>query len=132
MVESMTWRNTPSEIDADLDERHWWSGPELHAKEVDRLTFCCCECCHGYACQGLSEGVCGAFPQHSTSNQLFTPAMFTAYHGEGYRACLEAKAAEILNKQSTTAMSVDQIGSEEIVDETNTKFNKLRLRCKSC
>lgn len=122
MVEPMTWRNALSDIDEDLDEHNWGSGPELHAKEVDRLTFCCCECCHGDACQGLSEGMCGAFPQHSTSNQFFTPAMFTAYHREGYRACFEAKAVEFLNEQPTTATSADQIRLEEIVDETNTKF----------
>ena len=124
MAEPMTWKNALSDIDEDLDERHWGSGPELHAKEVDRLTFCCCECCHGYACQRLSEGMCGTFPQHSTSNQFFTPAMFTAYHREGYRACFEAKAADFLNEQPATTTSVDQIRLQEleIFDETNTKF----------
>ena len=122
MTEPMTWEDALSDIGQDLEEVHWGSGPELHAKEVDRLTFCCCECCHGYACQGFSEGMCGSFPQHSTSNQFFTPAMFAAYHREGYRACLEAKAEEFLNQQSIQAANVGQIRLEEVVSEINTKF----------
>ena len=85
----------------------WGSGPDLEAAEVDHLTFCCCECCHddclhvchcrghpfcGKCCSGLSEYLCGAFPQHKTANQFFTPAMFSAYHREGYHACVEADA----------------------------------------
>ena len=61
MVEPMTRKNALSNIDEDLDERHWGSGLELHPKKVDRLTFCCCECCHGYACQGFLKRMCGAF-----------------------------------------------------------------------
>ena len=113
----MTWKEALSDINENLDEEHRGTGPELHAKEVDRLTFCCCECCHGDACRGFSEGICGAFPQHSTSNQFYTPAMFAAYHREGYRACLEAKAAEFLREQSAQAINVDHIRVEN-VDET--------------
>ena len=122
MTEPMTRKDALSDIDEDLDESQWGSGPELYAKDVDRLTFCCCECCHGYSCQGFSEGICGSFPQHSTSNQFFTPAMFAAYHREGYRACLEANAAEFLSEESTEGARVDQIYLEEVVDEIDTKF----------
>ena len=120
MTEPMTWKDALNDIDEDLEESRWGSGPELLAKEVDRLTFCCCECCHGNTCQGFSEGICGAFPQHSTSNQFYTPTMFATYHREGYRACLEAKAAEFLNEQSTATLSVDRVRLEEVVDETTT------------
>ena len=121
MKEPMTWKDALSDVDQDLEANHWGPGPELHAKEVARLTFCCCECCHGNACQDFNEGICGAFPQHSTSNQFYTPEMFAAYHREGYRACLEAQAAEFLNEQSTTPLNINEIGLEEIVYET-TKF----------
>ena len=46
MVEPITRKNALSDNDENLDERHWKSGPEPHAREVDRLTFSCCECCH--------------------------------------------------------------------------------------
>ena len=115
MQEPMTWKDALGVVDQDLEANYWGSGPELHAKEVNRLTFCCCECCDGNACQAFSEGICGAFPQHSTSNQFFTPAMFATYHREGYRACLEAQAAEFLNEQSTAPLNLDQI---QFVKET--------------
>jgi len=70
--------------------------PELSAEELDRLTFCCCESFHGKSCRGFSEALCGAFPQHSTNNQFFTPTMFSAYHREGYRASTKAKVEEFL------------------------------------
>ena len=91
-----SWGEVLRDIDVDLEAGHWGPGPELSAEEVDRLTFCCCECCHGNTCRGLSEWMCGAFPQHSTGNQFFTQAMFTSYHREGYRACMETEAAEFL------------------------------------
>lgn len=91
-----SWGEVLRDIDVDLEAGHWGPGPELSAEEVDRLTFCCCECCHGNTCRGLSEWMCGAFPQHSTGNQFFTQAMFTSYHREGYRTCMEAEAAEFL------------------------------------
>ena len=87
-----TW----GDIGVDLEAGSWGPGPQLTAEEADRLTFCCCECCHGTKYRRLSEWMCGAFPQHSTGNQFFTPAMFTAYHREGYRACMESNAAEFL------------------------------------
>lgn len=114
MTQPMTWKEALSDINENLDEGHWGTGPELHAKEVDRLTFCCCESCHGDACRSFSEGICGAFPQNSTSNQFYTPAMFAAYHREGYRACLEAKATEFLSEQSAQVHI-----RVENVDETN-------------
>ena len=54
------------------------------------------ECCHGDACRGLSEAICGAFPQHLTINQCFTPTMFSAYHREGCRASMEAEVEEFM------------------------------------
>ena len=80
----------------DLDARTWGTGPELQVWEVDRLTGCCCECCHCTPCGCLSNPVCGIFPNHSTANQFMTPAMFTAYHREGYRACVEAEVEKFL------------------------------------
>lgn len=117
MTQPMTWKEALSDIDGNLDEGCWGTGPELQAKEVDRLTFCCCERCHGDTCRSFSEGICGAFPQHSTSNQFYTPELFAAYHREGYRACLEAKAAEFLRKQSAEMLDVNHIRVEN-VDET--------------
>ena len=101
MKEPMTWKDALNDVGQDLEANYWGSGPELRANEVDGLTFCCCDCCHGLAYNGFSETMCGAFPQHSTSNQLYTSAMFAAYHREGYRACLEAEAAEFLSYKST-------------------------------
>ncbi|KAL9981884.1 hypothetical protein ACROYT_G010647 [Oculina patagonica] len=64
--------------------------------EVNNLTLCCCECCHRQACQGLSKICCNVFPQHSTANQFFTSKMFSAYHCEGYGACVDANAVGFL------------------------------------
>lgn len=89
------WEDVLRDIDVDL-EAGWGPGPEVTAEEVNRLTFCCCEGCHGNRCRGLSEWMCGSFPQHTTSNQFFTQSMFTAYHREGYRVCMESNAAEFL------------------------------------
>ena len=85
------------DIDVDLEAGLWGTGPELSAEEADRLTFCCCECCHGNACRGLSEAICGSFPHHSTNNQFLTPTMFSAYHREGYRASMEAKVVDFVS-----------------------------------
>ena len=87
-----TW----GDIGVDLEVDRWGPGPQWTAEEAGRLTFCCCERCHGSMCRGLSKWMCGVFPQHSTGNQFFTPAMFTAYHREDYRACMEANTAEFL------------------------------------
>ena len=66
-------------------------GIAMKQPDVDKLTFCCCECCHRRSCHGCSSLFCKAFPQHITANQFFTPRMFEAYHREGYRACREAE-----------------------------------------
>ena len=63
----------------------------LSKKEVDVIEGCpggigCCECCHIKPCCSYS---CLTFPRHLTANQFYTPSMFTAYHREGYRACME-------------------------------------------
>ena len=82
----------------DLDKNVWGPGPFLSAEEVDRLTFCCCECCHtSVGCvPQISKMLCLGFPSTSTINQFFTPSLFTAYHREGYRACVESNAEEFL------------------------------------
>lgn len=92
--ECVTWKE--SLRDVDLEAGEWGLGPQLDAKEADKLTFCCCECCHSDSLQRLSKMMCGTFPQHTTANQFFTPRMFAAYHSEGYNACVEAEAAEFL------------------------------------
>ncbi|XP_068720032.1 uncharacterized protein [Montipora capricornis] len=94
--EGRKWDEIIDEIKIDIEADRWGSGPEMDAHEVDRLTCCCCECCHCYALKLLSEPWCGVFPNHGTANQFFTPAMFSAYHREGYRACMEARASEFL------------------------------------
>ena len=79
------------EVKYDLEAGKWGSGPYLKAADVDSLTGCCCECC-----QSWCSSCCGVFPQHKTANQFFTPAMFSAYHREGFRACVEADADNFL------------------------------------
>lgn len=74
-----------------FDDVDGLGGMTLDQKEVEDLTFCCCESCHGSEFCGLSSSLCNTFPQHITANQFFTPRMFEAYHREGYRACVEAE-----------------------------------------
>ena len=100
--ERVTWRDELRDIDVDLEADQWGTGPELDADEVDRLTFGCCEACHSLHCSSVSGSCCGLFPLHSTANQFFTPAMFSAYHREGYRAGVEAEAVEFLSDDSFT------------------------------
>ena len=98
----VTWKEALRDIDVDLEAGLWGSGPEVTTEEANRLTFCCCDCCHGNTCRGLSEVMCGTFPQHSTNNSFFTPTMFSAYHREGYRASMEAKVAEFVGDEPGT------------------------------
>lgn len=44
--------------------------------------------------------LCGFFPHHATLNQFFTPALFSAYHREGYRACLDAEIGQFLTEET--------------------------------
>ena len=104
--ERVTWKEALRDIDVDLEAKLWGPGPDLEAAEVDRLTFCCCECCHDKPCCGIAESLCGTFPQQSTGNQFFTPTQFSAYHREGYRACVEAEAAKFLGAASAVEMRV--------------------------
>lgn len=91
--EVKTWE----EFGLHLEARDWGTSPYLKGEDVDKLTFCCCVCCNKKSClSGLSEFLCHKFPNHSTANQFFTPLMFSAYHREGFRACVEAEAAEFL------------------------------------
>ena len=94
--EHKTWEEVTGDVRIDIEAGLWGNGPEVEEEEVERLTCCCCECCHCSLLQLLSGSLCGAFPYHSTANQFFTPAMFTAYHREGYRSCMEAYADDFL------------------------------------
>ncbi|KXJ13708.1 uncharacterized protein LOC110239834 [Exaiptasia diaphana] len=93
-LEESAWNDFSDDVKLNLDEGAWDRGPAVNAHEVDRLTGCCFECCHWSPCNFLCRF--GRFPHHSTANQMFTPAMFTAYHREGYRACVEAQADQFL------------------------------------
>ena len=93
------------DFDIQLDSDKWGKSPELTDIEADRLTFCCCSRCHCYgrsccSCRCISERLLGKFPHHITANQFFTPDIFSAYHREGYAACVEAGVAEFLKPQS--------------------------------
>lgn len=89
------------DFDVELGEE-WGKGPELTKREADRLTFCCCHCCHYYGSSHcISDYLLGRFPHHITANQFFTPDIFTAYHREGYAACVEANVASFLKTQPT-------------------------------
>ena len=93
-----TWAEYNRDTGEILDTKEWGPGPVLHAEEVDRLTFCCCESCHSSSkiFRWISSKLCMDFPHTSTVNQFFTPSLFTAYHREGYRACVESGAEEFL------------------------------------
>ena len=94
--EVKTWE----EFGFNLEPNDWGNSPYLTGEEVDKLTFCCCECCNKKSClSGLSELFCDKFPNTSTANQFFTALQFSAYHREGYRACIEAQAAEFLMEE---------------------------------
>ena len=94
-----TWADYGEE----LDPNDWGAGPVLQADEVDRLTFCCCKSCHTSwgICSKISRKLCLGFPHTVTLNQFFTPSLFTAYHREGYRACVESGAEEFLTGTET-------------------------------
>ena len=94
-----TWADYGEE----LDPNDWGAGPVLQADEVDRLTFCCCKSCHTSwgICSKISRKLCLGFPHTATLNQFFTPSLFTVYHREGYRACVESGAEEFLTGTET-------------------------------
>ena len=111
--ERVTWKEALRDIDVDLEAGDWGLGPQVDAEEVNSLTFCCCECCHGNSYQGLSKSLCGKFPLHITANQFFTPRMFSAYHSEGYNACVEAEAAEFLGAVQEVEMTTPHAGEHQ-------------------
>ena len=84
----------------DLQHEKWGRSPEITEHEANRLTGCCCLCCHRNSCQFISNFLQGAFPHHITANQFFTPDMFSVYHREGYAACVEANVAGFIMKDS--------------------------------
>ncbi|XP_022787163.1 uncharacterized protein LOC111327285 [Stylophora pistillata] len=90
-----SWENSDVEL-RDPDQGKWGRGPEITENEADRLTGCCCLCCHGNSCQYVSNLLQGSFPHHITANQFFTPDMFTVYHREGYAASVEADVSGFL------------------------------------
>ena len=104
-----TWSKYESDTREKLDLKQWGPDTVLRADEVDRLTFCCCECCHSSSTviQWASQKLCVGFPSHSTANQFFTPSQFTAYHREGYRACVEARVEEFLNGSTSVTIAAD-------------------------
>ena len=59
------------------------SGMVLEQPDVDKLTFCCCECCHRRSCRGCSSLFCKAFPQHITANQFFYAANVRSLSSRG-------------------------------------------------
>ena len=83
------------------------NGMVLSEGDVNKLTFCCCECCHDHPCCGVSNFCCNVFPQHTTANQFFTPRMFEAYHREGYRACVEAEQDDFMKYIGDQSVIVD-------------------------
>ncbi|XP_068702446.1 uncharacterized protein [Montipora foliosa] len=87
----------------DLKTKDWGPSPVLSTKEVDRLTFCCCECCHTNCgiLSKISNKLCLGFPSTLTLNQFFTSSLFTAYHREGYRACVESAAEDFLTGRAS-------------------------------
>ncbi|KAK3737444.1 hypothetical protein QZH41_000165 [Actinostola sp. cb2023] len=107
--EDCKWIDLDDDVKLDLDESAWGPGPYLKASEVDRLTGCCCECCHCTPLCCVHNPLCGRFPFHSIVNQMFTASQFNAYHREGYRACLEAEADEFLGThENEDEVVVDQ------------------------
>ena len=90
-----SWENSDIEL-GDQDQGKWGRSPEITEHEADRLTGCCCLCCHGKSCQYMSNLLQGSFPHHITANQFFTPEMFSLYHREGYGACIEADISGFL------------------------------------
>ncbi|CAH3128788.1 unnamed protein product [Porites lobata] len=86
-----SWEDYTRDTNQPMSGKKWGSGPDLEAGEVDRLTGCCCECCHVTCWRACCGVCCGIFPHHVTLNQFFTSAMYSAYHREGYRACLDAE-----------------------------------------
>ena len=91
-----SWAQYTRDTGEELDTTLWGPGPVLNAEDVDRLTFCCCESCHSSSkiLRWISDKLCVGFPHTSTVNQFFTSSLFTAYHREGYRACVESGAEE--------------------------------------
>lgn len=100
--EPKPWKDVDAEL-VDLDEKLWGKSPELTEREADRLTFCCCNRCHSdnSCCHCISNCLLGKFPHHITGNQFFTPDTFSAYHREGYAACIEADVAGFFKEEST-------------------------------
>ncbi|KAJ7392057.1 hypothetical protein OS493_015003 [Desmophyllum pertusum] len=98
---SRTWDDYTRHTTQPMSSKHWGAGPDLEAGEVDRLNGCCCECCHVSCCKVCCGIFCGMFPHHVTLNQFFTPTMFSAYHREGYRACLDAELERFFSGTET-------------------------------
>ena len=48
---SRTWQDYTRHTNQPMSNKHWGAGPDLEAGEVDRLTGCCCECCHVTCCK---------------------------------------------------------------------------------
>ena len=54
----VTWKGALHDINVDLEAGQWGIGSQQGAEEVDSLTFCCCESCHGsYSLQDVSNAI---------------------------------------------------------------------------
>jgi hypothetical protein len=83
-----------NDVEREAAKLQWGSGPSLKEDDIEVISgfpagLGCCDCCH---VKNGCANCCSSslvFPRHATANQFFTPRMFTAYHREGYRACME-------------------------------------------
>lgn len=117
------WADFDSDNKMGFDKSIWGPGPALKASDVDRLSGCCCLCCNVKLPCDLLNG----FPNHSTVNQFFTPHQFTAYHREGYHACLEAEAAEFLDNNNNNETKTDVVLKEPCKLENINEFNVIHV-----
>ena len=110
LTEEPSWKSFRSDDKLGKFHELWGRSPELSEEEANQLNWCCClrchrlkvkchcccDCCPKEICHWLSSLCLGKFPHHITANQFFTPEMFSAYHREGYAACVEAKIDKFL------------------------------------
>ena len=95
----LDWEEYYQDTNMKLKSSRWGRAPSLEGEEVDKLTFCCSECCHSPCYSCCSDPLCGHFPRHKTGNQFFTSEMFSAYHREGYIAATEGVIESFLAGQ---------------------------------
>jgi hypothetical protein len=106
----------PHEMNADPDCK-WQLWRDVNKTDAGRISgfpagLGCCECCQQYdrECSCLASSL--SFPRHATANQFFTPQMFTVYHREGFRICMDCD--EFLSR----APASDPTGNEAATSST--------------